>query len=336
MNNLNGKIANQFLKILQYFYQLALVYDRKFLAQPLVPSCATTKPSGKPALSSEIERANIGIVELEDCLVDLKSGLHYYDRSNPILESSSWPESHLAQSRNPLPLFATHIEEPVDTKLMVIPSTGYYHWLLEDIPPIIHALRAEKEFKLVCFEKAPNYVRHFAKLFNLELIESPRFVKLSKTLLVVPRPVTGMPSAINISLLEEISKLVSGKVEPSKKIYISRENSRRSPLFEKKLVSELVKHNWKILYLENLDLIEQIRYFKNAEVVAGVHGAGLAGIVWSSSNTKVFEICPEDRDIECFLEITRIKRQEIVRIMVNSCDVEVPNKIVEFLEISKC
>jgi len=336
MTNLNSKFAKLVLKILQDLYQLALLYDRKFLAQPLVPSCATIKPREKPAQSSKVESVNLEIVELKNCLVDLKSGLHYYDRSNPIFESSSWPESHLAESRNPLPLFATHIEEPIDAKLMVIPSTGYYHWLLEDIPPIIYALSVEEELKLVCFEKAPSYVRHFAEHFNLELIESPRFVKLSKALLAVPRPITGLPSSINITLLGEISREVSGKVELSEKIYISRENSRRSPLFEKKLVSDLVKHNWKILYLENLDLIEQIRYFKNAEVVAGVHGAGLAGIVWANSNTKIFEICPEDRDIECFLEIAGIKRQEIFRIMVNTSDEEVPNEIIELLEISTC
>ena len=329
------KSANLILGFMQQFYQLLLFLDRKYLSNPFVPSCATVEFVGNLEVSLVNENTVIEIVELTDCIVDLKSGLYFFDKRTPVLASSSWPMSHLVESRNPLPFFAIEIPEVTDANLMVIPSTGYYHWLLEDLPPIIHFLRSKKNLKLVCFEKAPNYVRDFARLFDIELIEAPRFVKLKRSQIGVPRPISGAPSEVNVNLLGAISQAVSSDVKVFKKVYISRENSRRSPNFESDLVEILSRQDWKILYLENISFTDQVRYFQNAEFIAGVHGAGLSGIVWAKPDAKIFEICPSDRNIECFLEIAKIKEQDIVRIIVNANDIQVPYEILECLGISR-
>ncbi|MDR2745644.1 MAG: glycosyltransferase family 61 protein [Desulfovibrio sp.] len=77
----------------------------------------------------------------------------------------------------------------------------------------------------------------------------------------------------------------------AKRIYISRGAAeRRKILNEDELLPILKRNKFEICILENLDVKEQINLFIEAEIVAGVHGAGLGNIIFTDKNTKVMEI----------------------------------------------
>ena len=52
----------------------------------------------------------------------------------------------------------------------------------------------------------------------------------------------------------------------------------------------LERLNIKSIVLENLSAEEQINLFQNAELIVGVHGAGLVNLVFCSENTKALII----------------------------------------------
>jgi capsular polysaccharide biosynthesis protein len=82
----------------------------------------------------------------------------------------------------------------------------------------------------------------------------------------------------------------SNEPTKNKKIYISRVYSSRSPSFELNLQEYLKSCGWNIMIAEQLSLAEQIRAVSSAEVLMGVHGAGLSHALWMKPNTKLVEI----------------------------------------------
>jgi capsular polysaccharide biosynthesis protein len=78
--------------------------------------------------------------------------------------------------------------------------------------------------------------------------------------------------------------------EDAKRVYISRLNSSRSPNFEKELVYRLREEGWEILNTESMSLIDQVNTISSASTLCGVHGAGLAGMIWMTSGSQVIEL----------------------------------------------
>lgn len=76
-----------------------------------------------------------------------------------------------------------------------------------------------------------------------------------------------------------------------RKIYISRKNSSsRKLLNEDQIIDFLLKQDFEIIFLENMDFIAQVKLFSESEIVIAPHGAGLTNLVWCNSGTKVIEI----------------------------------------------
>jgi hypothetical protein len=82
-------------------------------------------------------------------------------------------------------------------------------------------------------------------------------------------------------------------VEEDKYIFISRSHpstTNRRLLNEDAILPLLAKHKIKVYHLETMSFVEQLRLVCNAKLVMGVHGAGLAWIVFCRPETKVLEI----------------------------------------------
>lgn len=80
------------------------------------------------------------------------------------------------------------------------------------------------------------------------------------------------------------------------KIFINRkESSGRTISNFKDLEKTLIENNFLILYLEEMSISKQIEFFSNADFIIGIHGAGLANIIFShKNNPEIIEIAPSD------------------------------------------
>jgi capsular polysaccharide biosynthesis protein len=88
----------------------------------------------------------------------------------------------------------------------------------------------------------------------------------------------------------------------SRRIYIDRSNAtnRRVPN-EAALIDRLRERGFTTVRPEELDLEAQIALFKEAGMVVGQLGAGLANIAFCRPGTVVYEMVPEHHKNPCFL-----------------------------------
>jgi capsular polysaccharide biosynthesis protein len=85
------------------------------------------------------------------------------------------------------------------------------------------------------------------------------------------------------------------------KIYISRKiPSARVLRNEAEIIPFLKETGFVICQLENLPFEEQVRLFRNAQVVVAPHGAGLMNLIFSNPRTRVVEILAKGHERRCY------------------------------------
>jgi hypothetical protein len=97
------------------------------------------------------------------------------------------------------------------------------------------------------------------------------------------------------SAREKILKNTSTSKNNSPMIWISRQNSNKRKIANFRQIEKIItKYGFKIVDFDTLKFHEQLRISKNAEVVAGIHGAGLSHMFFSKKIKKLIEIRAED------------------------------------------
>ena len=245
------------------------------------------------------------LIDATNVKIDTKSGLVFDQKSIVVSESSSWPADRILLGSPYVPRVSASAIEQSYSDYLILPSNGFYHWLIEDLPPFLYALRnSHGPTKVLYCNDAPSYVLDIIRELPIQAIATPRGVRVNKIRFVTRGPDTGWPLKEDVSELRNFFAASLQSVSSAKKIYISRLRSTRSPKFEKGLVEILEREGWKILHLEDMSVKEQIIEFSSASIVCGVHGAGLSGIVWMDSNTKVIELSPRGRHVPCFSRLS--------------------------------
>jgi hypothetical protein len=91
------------------------------------------------------------------------------------------------------------------------------------------------------------------------------------------------------------------QAEKPVRIYISRTlPSARVIANEEELLPGLLEMGFQICRLEKMSFEEQVRLFRNAEVVVGPHGAGFTNLIFSKPSTRVFEILAKGYERRCY------------------------------------
>ena len=90
-----------------------------------------------------------------------------------------------------------------------------------------------------------------------------------------------------------------------KKIWVSRQNAlKRRILNFEEIEPILEKNNFKIINYENLTFRDQIKISNNAQIIGGVHGAGLTNMIFLNKNSSVIEIRAEGDSLNnCFFSL---------------------------------
>jgi len=101
---------------------------------------------------------------------------------------------------------------------------------------------------------------------------------------------------------EKISNTVPRLVhEKPVRVYISRALPFARVLAnEGELLPGLIDMGFQICRLENMTFEEQVRLFRNAEVVMGPHGAGFTNLIFSKPGTRVVEILAKGYERRCY------------------------------------
>ncbi|MFA6598863.1 MAG: glycosyltransferase family 61 protein [Ignavibacteriaceae bacterium] len=199
-----------------------------------------------------------------------------------------------------------------DEYIFVCPDTGYYHFIFEVLPNLLHSYRfLHGEVKIITSHKASKYVTDTLKiLFDNNIFEKMYVLSGSvrvKNLILTQFPAySGFIHPFDLKTLVNFIKLNTNenKYKNYRKIYISRKKSRR-PLKDEEIIEIMLeKIGFKIIYSEDFPLLEQFSLFANAEVIVAPHGAGLVNLVFSQQLKVVVEIFTEALAInDCYARL---------------------------------
>jgi capsular polysaccharide biosynthesis protein len=112
---------------------------------------------------------------------------------------------------------------------------------------------------------------------------------------------TGNPGPEVVSFLRSALKRSSSRNKYPRRILVSRSDSHhRKVVNEEELYKKLKPLGFSRVSLTGMTFQEQIDIFSHAEVIMGIHGAGLSNIVFSNPGTKLIEIFPSSYVNSCF------------------------------------
>jgi len=182
---------------------------------------------------------------------------------------------------------------------------NYYHWLIDVLPRIIILEKELKKFKnlnLLVPDFNNSYQKEsldcfFKKKTNLISLNENKFSKFKKITLCSNNE---NYEYFNFHLLSKLKKKILIKANEKKiffnnefqKIYISRSDARNKRSFKhnQEIEKFLIKNGFKIVVLSEFSFLEKAMIFNKANVILGLHGAGLANILFSKKKTKIIEI----------------------------------------------
>jgi capsular polysaccharide biosynthesis protein len=193
-------------------------------------------------------------------------------------------------------------------------NDNYSHWLF-DVLPRIALCEEVLDISKVDFFLLPDNKRKF-QIETLEILDIPQRKQISsvnfrhiisKELYVTSHPlvltndatggIQNMPLWISEWLKKKfIKKNINEKINFSKKIYIDRGDSTsnikdlRSITNEEEIKQFLLQNGFKTIKLGDLHFKDQVLTFNNADIIVGLHGAGLANLCFCRTGTKLIEL----------------------------------------------
>jgi hypothetical protein len=246
--------------------------------------------------------SSTGIFYLENAVIDSVSGYIFDENSNLIEQSTSWGKDHAGKRWPAIPIFPRKISS--SSPKIFLGSSAYYHWLIEDVPAYLKAKRINAKASTVIRKDSPRYVTDLLNILGESFSELPVY-SIVPNLILAEKSTALMPVLPDVQLILSVTEKISLATQNFERIYISRTLSGRIPANEVEIEEMFVNFGFKIIHLENLKLDEQIDLFKNADVVAGTHGAGLANLVWAKMGCKVIEIARFGQP-DCFGQIAKL------------------------------
>ena len=171
--------------------------------------------------------------------------------------------------------------ETVEGRVVVLPVSTYSHWLLEDLPAALHSLEREPDATVVVARDAPRYLEGALELLGITRIRrSDEPVRAEELVLTARDPSYEFTPREDLEVLRRRLLPAAGRGSDDA-LYLSRRLEQRRPANEPELERALSKRGFRIVEPRALPFGEQVRLLAGARFVAGAHGAGLAGVVWS-------------------------------------------------------
>jgi capsular polysaccharide biosynthesis protein len=189
--------------------------------------------------------------------------------------------------------------------VIVLPDTGYYHWLLEVLPAALHCLQAEPAAAILTSTHPAPYVEQALKLISPPggVIRSSMPVAVDRLILAAIDPYSGFVPREDVVILQKQILPLAPSQAHEKLIYISRRGSNRSPANELEVEGKLELLGFKSVNPETMPFSSQVELFRSASVIVGVHGAGMANQIWSTALRGIVEIQTPSHFNDCFARL---------------------------------
>jgi len=181
---------------------------------------------------------------------------------------------------------------------------NYYHWLAEGLvclDVLSRALGRGSNLKIVLPKSIDFDVRFDHRdllravgLGGRETVEAEAdFIRVEEAIWLGNDQIQEMPAHHVKDFQRGVAALYAGSRGPrNQRLLVARKGSSRKFKNLEQVEAALSIYGFKTVYLEGMSSLDQILLFQSAEFIVGVHGAGLANLLFCEPGTKVIELMP--------------------------------------------
>ena len=227
---------------------------------------------------------------LRKVILEPRLGLVYDLNGSLLAESTNWP---LHQQFNSFPYIPKKVKGmPSIENAIHVSSSGYGHWLLEDLPPTLHLIEKMSDAVILVHRNCPRHVREFLKSLDREILFLDSPIIVSNLYLVGRNQDSGWMHPTDLQSLRTFPQIANSlsRSKPTRKIYASRIKSKRSPKNELEIQKLHRDFDYEIFCLEDLDFFEEIRLLSETLYLSGPHGSSFSNMVYMQEETKVLDV----------------------------------------------
>lgn len=237
---------------------------------------------------------------LEDVVVDPLTGLVYDSTVGLIPESSVWPllQQQVSWPRPRVVGVPPRQLAPSQNAVFLTGGkfSGFYHWLLEDLPVALASLEVADDPVILVPEDRCAFVDDVLSILEIPIVELRRPCRIPR--LVMTGKVAGIgspygvasPHPADVELLRRFFGRFMLPCDPASKLVVSRSGYRRSAANESELIGALTADGFRVVDPAQMSFVEQIEQFSAASVFTGVHGAAHSNCVWMAPGARVEEL----------------------------------------------
>lgn len=217
-----------------------------------------------------------------------------------------------------------------DAAVLIGGADNYYHWMIDFLPRLLHALFAPSmaDKRLVVPAQRMPYEQEMLDLFAAppdRLLEVPYPSVVRYTDLVAltfgPRPMaaTGTPvmfrcatplpvlSTLRSRLLSALRITARECPAGGRRLFVVRRDARRAGLInEEALALMLAGFGFESVALSGLSVAAQAALFAEAEIIVGAHGAGLTNALFAPHGAALVELHPVTECPDFFRQIAAV------------------------------
>lgn len=261
------------------------------------------------------------IVYSEACLLSLEGNL--------VKESTHWsPELSLLRAGKP-PKRARDFANGLYVRL---PSASYYHFIFESLPQLIWIKSKFPESTLVLNSRSHSYERAIASHLGMKVLFFKEPLMLEKTLLISQPGALGVPSDFEVRQLRTLSNAAAA-TQGEGKLFVSRRFASRSASDDKRAEQAAQSLGFEVVHFEKMSLLEQIELASQAQVMVGLHGAGLSNSVFMHRGSTLVEVLEPSWPNQCFEIMARAAELNFRRVTSSA---KTPDSAIwEALEMAK-
>lgn len=184
---------------------------------------------------------------------------------------------------------------------------GYYHWLLESLPRLLEARQALPEFTLLlpatCTAAFYADTLRLLAVPQVTLLEPSTAYHVPNLALLYSEVTMGSYDPATMRQLKEVllGALPAAPALNARRLYISRRQaSRRKVLNESEIEQALASQGFEAVCLEDYTFAQQLALCASAEILIGLHGAGLANMVFQPVGARIIELRKFDNNENIF------------------------------------
>lgn len=208
-------------------------------------------------------------------------------------------------------------------------QNNYYRNIITFLPRLFYN---NDKIKIAIHRNTSNKLRKFIKILCYQMKKEINFFYLDDKFYSFQN--SSIPQFINKNIsIKILNKLKVKQNDKKLKLYITRKNCiYRNLLNEDDVINILKNSGYMIIDLENLNILEQIQLFSNAESIISATGSGLTNTIFCHSGTKIYELSPiYNHDYEeifknRYSSISKILNLKYNRINAESIDRKKNNK----------